>query len=94
MSGPEATELGQPGIDLLKRFRFESIETALRVRRGFHKACLAEHPEVLRDGGLRHAQLTLDVSYRLLGRDQQAQDRATVRFSDDFERGFHDFNIP
>src|SRR5262249_29400973 len=34
---PEPTELSQPGINLLKWFRLQSIETALRVDSGFHE---------------------------------------------------------
>ena len=45
--GPEPTELSQPGIDLLKWFRFQSVETALCVHRGFDKTGLAQHPQVL-----------------------------------------------
>src|SRR2546428_498199 len=34
VSGPEPTELSQPGIHLLKWFRFQSVETALRAPAG------------------------------------------------------------
>ena len=47
VSRPETAELGQPGIDLLKWFRFEPVETALRVHRGFHETGLAQHSQVL-----------------------------------------------
>ena len=47
VSGPEPTELSQPGIYLLKWFRFQSVETALCVHRGFHKTGLAQHSQVL-----------------------------------------------
>src|SRR3989442_14689888 len=66
VSGPEPTERSQPGIDLLKWFRFQSIETALCVHRGFHETGLAQHSQVLRHGRLRHTKLTLDLSNRLL----------------------------
>jgi hypothetical protein len=42
VSGPEPTERSQPGIHLLKWFRFQSVETALCVRRGFHETGLAQ----------------------------------------------------
>jgi hypothetical protein len=38
---PEPTELGQPGIDLLKWFRSQPVETALCVHGGFYEAGLA-----------------------------------------------------
>ena len=47
VSGPEPTELSQPGIHLLKWFRFQSVETALCVHCGFHETGLAQHPQVL-----------------------------------------------
>ena len=47
VSGPEPAELSQPGIQLLKWFRFQPVETALCVYRGFHEAGLAQHAQVL-----------------------------------------------
>ena len=47
MSRPEPTERSQPGIHLLKRFRFQAVETALRVHRGFDETGLAQHSQVL-----------------------------------------------
>jgi hypothetical protein len=47
VSRPEPTERSQPGVDLLKRFRFHSVETALCVHYGFHEAGLAQHSQVL-----------------------------------------------
>ena len=46
-SGPEPTELSQPGIDLLQWFKFQAIETALCVHRRFHETGLAQHSQVL-----------------------------------------------
>ncbi len=47
VSGPEPAERSQPGIDLLKRFGFQPVETALGVYRGFHETGLAQHSQVL-----------------------------------------------
>ena len=47
MSRPEPTERSQPGIHLLKWFRFQAVETALRVHRGFDETGLAQHSQVL-----------------------------------------------
>ena len=66
VSGPEPAERGQPGIHLLKWFRFQAVETALCVHRGLHETGLAQDAQVLGHGRLRHAKLTLDVSDRLL----------------------------
>ena len=89
VSGPEAAELGQPRIQLLKWFRFQPVETALRIYRGFDEAGIAQHAQVLGDGRLRHAKSALDLANGLLGRDQEAQYGAAVRLRNDFEYGFH-----
>jgi len=47
VSGPETAELSQPGIQLLERFRFETVETALCVHHGFHETGVSEHAKVL-----------------------------------------------
>ena len=47
VSGPEPAERSQPGVHLLKWFRFQPVETALCVHRGFHKTGLAQHSQVL-----------------------------------------------
>jgi hypothetical protein len=47
VSGPEPTKRGQPGIDLLKWFRFQSVQAALRVHCGFHETGLSQHSQVL-----------------------------------------------
>ena len=65
VSGPEPAEWSQPGIDLLKGFRFQPVETALCVHRGFYETGLSQHAQVLRHGRLRHTKLTLDLSHRL-----------------------------
>src|ERR1700741_369670 len=67
---PEPAELIQPGVQLLKWLRFQPVETALSVPRGFHEAGVAQHAEVLRYGRLGHAKLTLDLANGLLGGDQ------------------------
>jgi hypothetical protein len=89
VSGPEAAELSQPSVDLLKRFRFQPVKTALCVYRRFYETGIAQHAQVLGHGGLRHTKLTFDVSHRLLFRDQEAQYGAAVRLRDDFEHRFH-----
>ena len=45
--GPEPAELSQPGIQLLKWFGIQPVETALCVYRGFHETRLAQHSQVL-----------------------------------------------
>ena len=47
MSGPEPTERSQPGIHLLKCFRFQPVETTLCVHRGFNETGLSQYSQVL-----------------------------------------------
>jgi hypothetical protein len=47
VSGPEAAELSQPGIHLSKWSRFQPVETALCVHRGFDETGVAQHSQVL-----------------------------------------------
>jgi hypothetical protein len=69
VSRPEPAERSQPGSDLPKWFRFQSVETALGVHRGFHETGLPQHSQMLGYGGLRHSKLTLDLANRPLRRD-------------------------
>ena len=66
MSGPEPAELSQPGIHLLKWFRFQPVEAALCIHGGFDETGVTQHAEMLGHGWLRHAKLALDLSHRLL----------------------------
>jgi len=66
MSGPEAAERSQPVIHFLKWFRFQPVETALGVHRGFYETGLAQHAQVLGHGRLRHTKVPLDFAHRLL----------------------------
>jgi hypothetical protein len=47
VSGPESPERSQPGIDLLEWFRFQPVEAALCVHRGFYETGLSQHSQVL-----------------------------------------------
>jgi hypothetical protein len=47
VSGPEAAELSQPVIDLLKWPGFQPVEAALRVHRGFYETGISQHSQVL-----------------------------------------------
>jgi hypothetical protein len=65
--------------------RFQAVEAALPIHRGFDEAGVKQHAQVFRHGRLRHTNLTLDFSNRLLGQAQQAQNGSPVRLSDDFK---------
>src|SRR4029079_17003766 len=87
--GPEPAEGSQPGVDLLKRFRFQPIDTALRVHRGLDETGVAQDAQVPRHGRLRHPKLALDLAHRLFRQYQEPQDRAAVRLRDDVEDREH-----
>lgn len=52
VSGPEPAELSQPGIHLLKRLGFQPVKAALCVHCELHETGLAQHSQMLGDGGL------------------------------------------
>jgi len=91
--GPEAAELRQPRIELLEGFRFQAVETALRVDGGFNETGVTQHAQVLGDGGLRHAKPALDLSHGLLRGAEEAEDGAAIRLGNDFEGGLHSLYI-
>ncbi len=66
VGGPELPERGQPRIHLLKWFRFQPIETALGVHRGFHETGFSQHSQVLGYGRLRHPKLMLNLPHGML----------------------------
>ncbi len=66
MNRPEAAELSQPGVYLLKRFGPQPVEAALCIHCGFDEPGVAQHAQVFGHGRLWHAKLALDLSYRLL----------------------------
>ena len=47
VNGPEPAELIQPGVHFLEWLRFQPVETALCVHRGFDETGLAQHAQVL-----------------------------------------------
>ena len=90
---PETTELSEPSVELLEWSGLQSVETALGIHCRFDEAGVAQDAEVLGDGRLRHAELTLDLTVGLLGRGQEAEDRAAIGLGDDLEGIFHGPNI-
>jgi hypothetical protein len=89
VSGPEAAKWFQPDVEFLKRFGPEAIKPALRVYRGLNKTSVTEHAEMPGHGGLRQAELALDLSHRVLRGDEEAQDGPAVRLRQNFENGLH-----
>ena len=65
MRGPEPAERSEPRIDLLKRFWFQPVKAALCVDRGLDESGLSQHSQMLRNRGLRYAELLLDFSDRM-----------------------------
>jgi len=94
MHRPETTELSEPGVELLEWPGLQAIEAALRVDGRFDEAGVAKDAEVLGDGRLGHAELTLDLANGLFVGSQEAEDRAAVGLGDDLECGFHGLYMP
>src|SRR5581483_8922007 len=91
MSRPETAELRQPSIDLAQRFWLQSIAAALCIHGRLHETGVPQHSQVLGNRGLRHSKLTLDLAHRLLGQDEEAQNRAPVRLCNNLEYRIHEF---
>ena len=83
VSGPEPTELSQPGIDLLKSLGPQPVETALCVHCGLHETGLPKHSQVLGNRGLRQPQLLFNVAYGSFGGREQTQDGAAAWLGND-----------
>lgn len=71
--GPEPAELGHPRVDLLQRRGVDGIQPPGALSPHSGEPAVAEHLEVLRDGGVRDAELRGD------GRRQLARGALTVR---------------
>jgi hypothetical protein len=87
---PEVPERLQPPVDVLQRSGLDGVEAARALRPHTSEAALAEHSEVLGDGGLRDAELRADhvddVSRRPLPVDEQLEDPPADRVTEDVER--------
>jgi len=86
---PERAEPGEPGIDLPQRRRLDRIEPARPVDAHGRKAAVPQHLQVLRDGGLRDAELRLDHlddgAGRMLAGSEQLKDTAPHRVAENIE---------
>ena len=83
---PVAPEGSQPGVDLHERLGPDPVDAPLSFDARFDEARLAEHPEVLGHGGLRHPQLALDLADGLFRRREEAEDGPAVRLCENRER--------
>jgi hypothetical protein len=62
VGGPEPAELREPVVQLLQSLGLQSVEAALRVHGRVDEPSLAQHPQVLGDSGLWHAETGLDLT--------------------------------
>src|SRR5262249_3898289 len=87
---PELPEALQPDVDLLQRCRPHRVEPPRAVRPDGDEPRLPEHPQVLRHGGWRHAELCLDDladgARGPLARGEQLQYPASHRVAENVER--------
>src|SRR5687768_14442005 len=84
---PEPPERIEPFLDLLERAGVERIEPAARLSADLGEAAVAQHAQVLRDGGLADPELRGDhLDHRargLLPRGEQLQDPSSHRITED-----------
>ena len=86
---PELAERDEPVVEVLQRPWLDSVDAALCIHGRLDEAGLAQHAQVLGHRRLRQAELPFDFTDRPLGREQQAENRAAIRFRDDGEDGVH-----
>ena len=86
---PQTSIGGDPYVDLAERFRPEPIQAPLSIDADVDEARVAQHAEVLRDGGLADRQPLDKLAHRPLTVAQQVEDAATVRFGEELEGGDH-----
>jgi len=60
---PKTAKLVEPGVNLLERLRIHGIDAARAFNTNAGKSALAQHTQVLRDGGLRNIEFLLDYGY-------------------------------
>jgi hypothetical protein len=94
VGSPELAERLEPNFDLPKGLGSHPVEAPLGIDRGLDESRLAKDAQMFRYGGLRHPESAPDLAHRLLGRSQETQNGATVRFGKDFECGLHSFKVP
>src|SRR5258708_39206339 len=79
---PETLELAAPLVERPDRLGVGAIEHLAPVAAHADEADVAQHAEVLRDGGLPDAQGGRDVSHRPLPESEIAQDLPAPRLGD------------
>src|SRR4051812_6148450 len=89
MLRPVPPERVEPLIELLQWFGVDAVHAILCFRARLDEACFTQHSQMLRDGGLRHAERALELPDGAVGRRQQAEDGPPARFGDDGESRFH-----
>ena len=80
---PEAAERSEPGVYLHEWLGPDPVKTPLRINARLHEACLAQHPQVFGNRGLRQSQLLFDITDGSLRGCEQTQDGAAVRLGND-----------
>jgi hypothetical protein len=89
---PEAAELVDPGVNVLKRFGIDRIDAPASLSADADETAFAQRTEVLRNSGLRDAELVPDdlreASGALLAAGEEFQNPASHRVAEDVE-GFH-----
>jgi len=93
---PESSEPVEPGVGLSQGSRIHRIQPSRAVRAHRRESSVAKHTEVLRDRGLRNAELRLDDAAQLAGRflaiDKELEDPAPDRITEDVKR-VHDSTL-
>src|SRR5262245_8901033 len=90
---PQSAVRLEPAVDAFQRRPFDAVDALLGGRAARDEAGVAQHPEVLRNRRLAEIQRLDQVTDTALRRQQNAEDPASDRFSQDRE-GIHGSSIP
>ena len=87
---PQSTKRLEPSVELLQRLCPDAIDAPLCIDRGFDKAGVAQHAQVLRDGGLRESKTALKIADGELISDEERENRSPGGFGKHVEGELHE----
>lgn len=86
---PQSTKRREPSVELLQRLCPDAINAPLRVDSGFDKPGVAQHAQVLRDGGLRESKTSLQIADGKLISNEEGENCSPGGFGKHVEGELH-----
>ena len=95
LATPELAVWLEPAVDVGERLGAQAVYPALRVDADFDESHIAQHAQVLRNGGLAHVERIHELADGALLLSQQVEQAPAIRLGDDLEDGgSHASNMP